>query len=151
MKTYVLMLAKVFPKGHPKAGQPTGFKEKFLKGEKIHTIRHNAGLWSKRIKEVALGYAKLSIRQWSGLPYRSKQEILKELTYKDDVGCEGINLVMFNTDKYTDLMPITAKNDGLSLQDWKDWFKYDLSASTDRKLLIIIHFTNFRYIEKYGR
>ncbi|MBQ9637447.1 MAG: hypothetical protein IJV36_06090 [Prevotella sp.] len=34
-----------------------------------------------------------------------------------------------------------ANNDGLSLEDWREWFKgYDLS-----KPLAIIHFTSFRY------
>ena len=36
---------------------------------------------------------------------------------------------------------IIAKNDGLTTEDWQEWFKnYDLS-----KPLIVIHFTNFRY------
>lgn len=30
MGTYVLTLSKVFPASHPKAGEPTGFKDKFL-------------------------------------------------------------------------------------------------------------------------
>ena len=34
-----------------------------------------------------------------------------------------------------------AYNDGLSFEDWKEWFKkYDIS-----KKLAIIHFTKFRY------
>jgi len=34
-----------------------------------------------------------------------------------------------------------ASNDGLSFEDWEDWFKdYDLS-----KPMAIIHFTKFRY------
>lgn len=32
MKTYVLMLAQVFPADHPKAGIPTGFQEIYSKG-----------------------------------------------------------------------------------------------------------------------
>ena len=38
-------------------------------------------------------------------------------------------------------LPLLAKNDGLSFNDWFYWFeKYDLS-----KPLAIIHFTKFRY------
>lgn len=72
-KTYVLMLSEFFPKTHNKAGMPTEFKEKVLNKKKIHTIRANFPLWEKRIKEVQEGRAVLSIRQWTGEPYRSKQ------------------------------------------------------------------------------
>jgi len=45
--------------------------------------------------------------------------------------------------KITDIRTL-AKNDGLSLQDFKDWFKgYDFS-----KPMAIIHFTRFRYNKK---
>lgn len=151
-KTYVLTLAKVFPKGHPKAGQPTGFKEKFLKGEKIHTIRLNPDLWRKRIIDIQNGDAKLSIRQWSGKPYRSKQEIIKDIYYdlNGNIGYEVMDFSAFKTRpaKYGFLKPIIAGNDGLFLEDWQYWFTKELSA--DRKFGIIIHFTNFRYVKKYG-
>lgn len=32
-KTYVLMLSQSFPTKHPRSGNPTGFREKFLSGE----------------------------------------------------------------------------------------------------------------------
>lgn len=68
-----MMLSEFFPKTHNKAGKPTEFKEKVLNKKKIHTIRANFPLWEKRIKEVQEGRAVLSIRQWTGEPYRSKQ------------------------------------------------------------------------------
>lgn len=38
---------------------------------------------------------------------------------------------------------LLAKNDGLSLEDWIEWFKsYDLSEP-----MAVIHFTSFRYKE----
>lgn len=79
MKTYVITLSKRFPTGHNRAGEPTHFWEKFIKGRdnysciyrdfwettipKIHTIRANYPLWKKRIAEVERGEACLSIRQ----------------------------------------------------------------------------------------
>ena len=39
---------------------------------KLHTIRANYPLWEKRIKDIQEGHAVLSVRQWSGKPYRSK-------------------------------------------------------------------------------
>lgn len=77
MKTYVIMIAKNFFKGHINAGEPTNFRRKIEKGEKIHTIRPNYDLWAKRIYEVNMGQAILSIREWIEKPYHSKQTIAK--------------------------------------------------------------------------
>lgn len=76
MKTYVLTLSKVFPKTHKRAGEPTDFELLFKDNnyfDKIHTIRANYPLWKQRISEIQAGRAVLSVRQWTGNPYRSKQ------------------------------------------------------------------------------
>lgn len=151
MKTYVLTLSKVFPRTHARAGEPTEFREKFLSGEKIHTIRANYILWVRRINDIQAGNAVLSIRQWTGKPYRSKQVEIARLTAKDGIGIQILSfdkdrdgvpsLKYFNiSGKYID-REILANNDGLTLDDWREWFKgYDLS-----KPMAIIHFTQFRY------
>lgn len=98
---------------------------------KIHTIR--AG------KRWKVG-DKFSPRVWTGKPYASKQlEISPELTLQTVIDFE-IELdkdyiciligdaVMYeeNSTFCTQLEALTtlAKNDGLSLQDFKDWFKW---------------------------
>jgi hypothetical protein len=136
MKTYVLMLAKTFPHDHPRAGQETHFAEKYLSGEKIHTIRANTYLWKKREEMMAIGKAVLSIRQWEDKPYRSKQI---EIAKIDNINVERI------TAKEIELLDIDelANNDGLSRQDFEAWFK--------GKSLIgmgIIHFQNNFYAGK---
>lgn len=179
-KTYVLMLSAIFPKTHNKAGIPTGFKVKFALGQdcpdcdkpqdlsgvnisdcngcvhacslpKLHTIRANYLLWEKRIKDIQNGHAVLSIRQWSGKPYRSKQVEIARLTAEDGVGIQKLcfdkdkdgvpSLRYFNINgKYID-REMLANNDGLSKEDWQEWFRgYDLS-----KPMAVIHFTKFRY------
>ena len=148
MKTYVITLSRSFPANHSKAGMPTDFKEKFLKGEKIHTIRLNYPLWEKRIEEVQGGKAVLSIRQWASKPGHSKQIEIARLTAKDGVGIQKLcfpNRLTAWVDYPERTLSVDfkhlAKNDGLSLADWCDWFRlYDLS-----KPLAIIHFTKFRY------
>ena len=159
MKTYVITLAKTFPAWHPRKGEPTEFLEKFLNGQagmsnaKLHTIRANYPLWEKRIKEVQLGKAVLSIRQWSGRPYCSKQVEIAMLTAVNVVGIQKLEIInTWGVDRYTvldnnllakfDVGPSElAKNDGLSLEDWLAWFKnYDRSLP-----MAIIHFTKFRY------
>ena len=91
MKTYVITLSRYFPAKHSKAGEPTQFRDAFYEGmvfnrgsectclrPKLHTIRANYPLWEKRIKDVQDGKAFLSIRQWTGRPYWSKELGLRE-------------------------------------------------------------------------
>lgn len=151
MKTYVLMLSQTFPATHPKKSDQTEFKKLFLNGVKIHTIRANYPLWEKRVNEIQQGRAVLSVRQWSGRPYCSKQKEIARLTAEDGVGIQrlkfspdrdGVVLYKyFDIDgRYADINDVAA-HDGLSFIDWRDWFKsYDLTQP-----LAIIHFTKFRY------
>lgn len=180
MKTYVITLSRHFLADHKRAGEETHFKEKFLLGQgcpdcdkpqdlsgenisncnscvracflvKLHTIRANFPLWEKRIKEIQEERAVLSIRQWTGKPYRSKQVEIARLTADDGVGIQKLS---FHKDKdevpslkYFDIdgkcidREILANNDGLSKEYWQEWFRgYDLS-----KPMAVIHFTKFRY------
>lgn len=167
MKTYVITLSKQFPTGHIKAGQETFFKEQLeralkgydchviehpdglttvINGRKLHTIRANFPLWSERISQVQRGEAVLSVRQWTGKPYRSKQREIARLTASDGVGIQRLDLNDLNQSatvvegNRVELISL-SKNDGLTFEDWHEWFKdYDLSAP-----LAIIHFTRFRY------
>lgn len=78
MKTFVITVAKNFLANHPKKGTPTNFEQKILSGEKTHTIRGNFAYWNGIVQQVKQGKALISVRQWSGRPYNSKQnEILK--------------------------------------------------------------------------
>lgn len=147
MKTYVITLSEKFPTTHPRKGQETEFGRSFLNGKKIHTIRGNFPLWEKRLKEVQEGRAVLSVRQWTGVPYRSPQKELRRLTAEDWVGVQNLSysheIIGFEIDKrgYRVRLDNLSENDGLSLLDWEDWFKgADIS-----KPLAIIHFTKFRY------
>lgn len=160
IKTYVLTVSRTFPATHKRKGEETGFVNKILMAIstpeynkcKIHTIRSNYELCEKRISEIQKGNAILSIRYWSGKPYKSKQIEICQLDKDSGVGIQKINFInsvmaiSIQVDKkYTKyenpFAVIVAKNDGLSLEDFKYWFKnYDLS-----KPMAIIHFTKFRY------
>lgn len=59
------MIAKTFPAYHPKAGQPTGFRDSILMGRKVHTLRITAG-------GLETGDL-ISLREWEGKPYASRQ------------------------------------------------------------------------------
>lgn len=146
MITYYLMIAQTFPKTHIRKGQPTGFPLAIKHYDKIHTIRGNYNLWAKRFEKIDAGKAILSVRIWDGVPYHSNQiEIFKY----DKTHNVGIQKILFDDylyscqidDKRFGDMWWLSKNDGLSSEDFEDWFKgYDFS-----KPMAIIHFTDFRY------
>ena len=146
MKTYVLMISQVFPQTHPRKGESTCFLKSIVLYKKIHTIRANYELWEKRISKINAGKAILSLRIWTGKPYRSKQSEVRKYY---SVGIEKLEFknvqfapIIVKGKIYTEPSPFQiAKNDGLSMKDFEDWFKeYDLT-----KPMAIIHFSNFRY------
>lgn len=159
-KTFVLTVSRSFPQTHKRKGEETLFVDKIqgnvrLNGEiwqKIHTIRSNYDLWLKRIKQVQEGKAILSIRYWNGKPYNSKQAEICQLDKDSGIGVQklefmkgALNAIPIINEWYGDVedysFEILSKNDGLSLEDFKEWFKgYDLSEP-----MAIIHFTKFRY------
>lgn len=175
MKTYVITLSKVFLKGHPRQGEPTGFEDKLLNAlngtaqeqpKKLHTIRANLGLWVERFSEIEAGRAVLSIRQWTGAPYRSKQREIARLTKEDGIGIQKVIITQSEweennephycywaeiDDKEIDFDAI-APNDGFEKAiDFVEWFipainKQKPNKDAWRSLeCAIIHFTKFRY------
>lgn len=158
-KTHVITLSKTFPVTHARAGQPTDFKEKFLAAInrapnewwKMHTMRVDYERLAKWFEEIDRGEACLSVREWDGVPYRSKQIELARLTREDGIGLQKLSFdkdrdgcilyKFFDIDgRYADIKDV-ANNDGLTFEDWREWFKsYDLSQP-----MAIVHFTKFRY------
>ncbi len=143
-KTYVITISEFFPSYHKKAGEKTGFAKSISDQIKIHTIRESYELWAKRAEKINKGEARLSVRVWTGKPYNSKQRevfsferisvqklILDDWLYSCDIDGKRFG---FNQD-------CIAENDGLSPDDFEDWFK----NSINEKPKAIIHFTNFRY------
>lgn len=164
IRIYNIMLSRVFPKTHPRAGQPTGFNDKVMacfrypfyeptppEWMKVHTIRANYALWKERFDEVQRGEAVIKLRQWLGEPYRSKTVLLKTLTAKDGIGIQRLDFKMpdrgdlpfyvIDERMFFTSGKVLSHNDGLELQDWLDWFRdYDQAQP-----MAIIHFTPFRY------
>jgi hypothetical protein len=149
LKTYILMLAKNFPSHHYKGGQPTNFYQKVLDGEKIHTIRINAENWQRKIEEVNAGRAIISIREWSGKPYEkgtSQIELFQLHTCWFENIEKGRNYLIVDESGNAYIEDLNfgkiQNNDGLSVPEFNAWFK---KIDTGEQL-IIIHFTDFRYV-----
>lgn len=111
----VITFSKKFPVKHPKAGQDTGFVEAIINGSKKHTIR--AG-YRWKIGD------RFSGRVWRDRPYASPQiefveiEILKIWEFD----FYGTTALLNNKPVNSLTLSEIAANDGLSLQDFKDWF-----------------------------
>lgn len=137
----VLLMAKNFLKYHSKSGTATDFEKSIRDGSKIHTIRSNFKEWEKKINKVQDGDGRLILKQWMGVPYRSPQ--IKLFDMKEDVGIQSLELIdgKFIVDGKSEVkVEELAKNDGLSLQDFNEWFQVFPTAP-----MAIIHFTKFRY------
>ena len=142
-KIVVLMCARLFPAYHSKKGEPTNFQMKIKGKDKLHTIRAGYEKWKKKIDEVLDGKAVLSVREWSGSPYNSKQNYLFYYNQDDPL---GVSKLTKDKDGYlvNDTIRVTeeelAKNDGLLVQDFREWFKV-----MPTEPMAIIHLTGFRY------
>ena len=142
-KQVVLMIAKNFLAYHKRAGQSTEFEAKIKAKDKLHTIRPNYEKWKEKIEEVKSGKAELVLKQWEGRPYHSTPNKLFIFDAKDDVDVSKLTKTadgFFVNDKIKVEPEILAKNDGLSLQDFEDWFKVFPTEP-----MAILHFNSFRY------
>lgn len=147
-KKAVLILSEYFPAKHKRAGEPTHFVEKIKNGNKIHTIRDNSQWWLKKIISIQSEQMYLSLRKWIGKPYYTGQI---EFEKKYNVGWQPIVMIYTANDDFPRVwidgnevsVHDIAKNDGLSTEDFVEWFfgksKSNVYAGC------IIHFTDFRY------
>ena len=168
-KCYVLMVSRTFPSTHAKAGKPTNFVEGIYRAKggysmadylgleekgscitKLHTIRLNYDLWAARFAEIEAGTAYLSLRYWEGKPYKSKQKEFLQLHNTDGIGIQKLSfpLGVFIDDYDADVsIKDIAQNDGLSWDDFKSWFG-EIKRGSE---FVIIHFTDFRYLNSFDK
>lgn len=140
MKCFVITHSRLFPSDHPRKGESTGFIEKLISGEKIHTIRGNYPYWKNIAIQVNSGSAYLSRRYWEGKPYCSKQVEVDRL-YNIEVLPISPSMFGWTVDG-VDISATTkeiAANDGLNEQDFCNWF------TKAEWPMAIIYYTDFRY------
>ena len=145
----ILSLCKTFPTGHRTVGEPTLLDKNLTDGVKIHTVRGNAGnTWGKRCQDVMQGRKYLSVRQWTGRPYNSKQE---EIARFDKIGLQKITMTYSSEDAVSRCwvdghrvpVEMVAANDGLTTEDFVNWF----FGRNPENIFegVVIQFTDFRY------
>lgn len=149
----VITLARQYLQGHPKAGKPTFFVSSVWNSmyydDAPHEVRCNPAFaedWIKWLDDdceykkhhtIRFGRRwktgdKASLRVWSGKPYASKQ-----IAIAPDVTLKVINILVdydrrtiFNElyniallAAHSKKLQVIAANDGLSPQDFLDWFQ----------------------------
>lgn len=141
MKTVKLVIENRFPKFHKREGENTNFEEKILDGRKKHSVQSNFSKWNGKFHKIKEGSAKLSVETWTGIPYNSERFVILEM--EDAV----IQSLEFKKGKYlvdgtTEIsLEELATNDGLKLDDFRDWFK----VFPADKMAIIQFDKNFKY------
>lgn len=121
-----------------------------IREKKLHTIRANYDFWARRFEKIERGEAVLSIREWVGKPYGkgSTQREIARLTRDDGIGLQRLTVagtcIGYHptfVDGVSVPSDVIARNDGLSEQDWRNWFaSYKVTGP-----LAVIQFTKFRY------
>jgi hypothetical protein len=133
------------------------FESAIISGKKIHTLRKNYLFW----KRIIANAGELSIRYWKDKPRHSKQITIRNIgPYMKNSKFGVQEVCKINDGKSPDSpfsfylvekqepksqidISVLAENDGLTLQEFIDWFKnYPEGA------MALIHFTNFRYGRK---
>ena len=149
-KRFILTVSETFFPNHSKGRQPTGFAQKVIDGTKKHTIRPNYELWENRFRQIERGEGDLIVNKWSERPYFSPQLNVKDFSNKDGIGIQKLEYVgndNFIIDgKHSVQIDILAANDGLSIEDFKEWF-----GSFPVEPMVLIHFTPFRYGKEFKR
>lgn len=150
-----IVVSKAYPTIHKRRGEPTHFAEKIGNGEKLHTIRHNYDLWAVNADKMKTGNYVLSVRQWSGRPRMSKQH--EVFNTDEPIGVEHIAMLYsVDTDSISvsvednilseEQIECLAKNDGTTVDDFKDWFFAKQRHKQDAQFYgVIVHFTPLRY------
>lgn len=145
----IVSLCRVFPKGHRKAGEATDFEAKVKDGRKIHTIRYNGNdAWAKRYKDIKEGRKYLSLRQWTGRPYNSEQ---REIAKVEKIGLQKVTMTYSSVDSLPQVwidgkpqdIEAVAKNDGMTVEEFVDWFFGNSKENIFEG--VVIQFTDFKY------
>ena len=145
----VLTVSRFYQKGHAREGQPTFFVEKIcnalgvLKSSALPVYNTDVAMCvGKKKHTIRMGQRwkigdDISIRVWSGLPYRSKQieiAVTKvanifnfQIIQKETEWEFFINGIKVGSNVHQimqkNLLPTIAKNDGLTVNDFLSWFR----------------------------
>lgn len=136
----VITFSRIFPIKHPRKGEPTYFVEKIWRGLNDNffkldsfydVIEHNSELFESKCHTIRSGNRWkagdwFSPRVWSGKPYQSKQiQFAPDLQVKKVFEFEyyGLTTLVNGNPINSLIFNELAKNDGLTSEDFINWFK----------------------------
>lgn len=136
-KKVILTLSRVFPQTHSKKGINTLFAVNLFAGRKIHTIRTDRSYGSSVLRILTRGAS-------------SYVCVIKNFV---QVGLQHITMTYGADDKLPQAwvdgksVPIEtlAKNDGLRVEDFVEFFFGTKQYNNNVFEGVILHFTDFRY------
>ena len=155
----VITFSRVFPAHHPKAGQPTFFVEKIWASRgfpehfrTLESLKNEAFNYFSKFKDVPKHHTirqgrrwqvgqKFSPRVWSGKPYQSKQIIIGpdiEIVKTWDIDMIRNENGTINVTIAKSLDPrlnVVSANDGLSPEDFNDWFNTNPKFRKEKKFV----------------
>lgn len=147
MKTIVITFSRHFPKYHAEAGKDTNFVESILNGKKQTTIRGNLQRWRKIRSQLKRKTHVLSLRYWSGMPYRSKQVEFARCTEIDHHSVvinnnhNGFEMSVNGIYRNQSVIEQLAAHEGFEKVDhFIDWFKYEIFSG------VMIEFLNIEKV-----
>ena len=121
----------------------------------MHTIRSNFDCWSHCLDKVANGQFEVSLREWLGRPYNSKQLYIgvnvdvnhyQRISLRWHAESQNVTAMIDGKWLMYDITPL-AKNDGMSVEDFVEWF-FPGKPTEDKTFTgIIIHFSDYVYKE----
>lgn len=132
----VLTFSRTFPSYHLRAGEGTNFIQKVLVGlgvtGSIQEVGFDIENYDPKFHTVRAGERwkvgdKFSPRVWSGKPYASKQITIApdvEIKKVFRIVSDGVLWYIDNQPAISDTIKKLAANDGLSYEEFLDWFKY---------------------------
>lgn len=86
-KKIVITVSRQFPKTKRRSGEPTQFREKLAKGEKIHTIRRNYDFGGSILKKWrGVDITSQSVSGWASHTEPSRRKSDKSMTL---LGCSA--------------------------------------------------------------
>lgn len=146
------MFSRLFPTTHSRRGEQTKFIEKVMLGEKIHTIRRQYDRWKHVAEKCAGKPCEISLCQWRATPRRSNhvqvglieaQPGVQRLRMKYNPDSDSITAIV--DDNKTVNPETLAENEGLTIDEFKEWFFGRNRNMSQEFKGCILHLTQFRY------
>jgi hypothetical protein len=144
------LFPRLFPTAHSRGGEQTHFIENVMAGDKIHMIRRFYDRWKVLSEKTSRRPYSIDLCQYTD---RQRPRFHRIASIDAPLAVQRIRMLyseqtgdvrVFVDGKEIPIEQI-AQNDGLTVDDFKEWFFSGHRAGNSDYDGCIIHFTDFRY------